>query len=107
MSSAHKTTLQKANEAVSRGDHEGFLAFCTENTSWTFVGERTLVGKAADVLHEASQTAGAQRVRPRPGEVLALQEERADGVQGDGAARHAPRDYHRARSLGRIQRGCR
>jgi ketosteroid isomerase-like protein len=47
MSSAHKITLQQANEAVTRGDHEGFLSFCTENTKWTFVGERTLEGKAA------------------------------------------------------------
>ena len=47
MSSVHKATLQQANEAVTRGDHEAFLSFCTENTKWTFVGERTLEGKAA------------------------------------------------------------
>jgi len=47
MSQAHKATLEKANAAVSSGDYEGFLEFCTENTSWTFVGEQTLEGKAA------------------------------------------------------------
>lgn len=47
MSQAHKDTLEKANAAVTKGDHEGFLAFCTDDTKWTFVGERTLEGKAA------------------------------------------------------------
>jgi uncharacterized protein len=30
-----------------RRDFEGFLKFCTEDTEWTFVGERTLKGKEA------------------------------------------------------------
>lgn len=47
MPDTHKSVLTKANEAVSRGDHEGFLAFCTEDTEWTFVGDRTLEGKEA------------------------------------------------------------
>ena len=47
MSQAHKTTLEKANEAVTRGDHEGFLAYCTDDVKWTFVGDQTLTGKAA------------------------------------------------------------
>jgi uncharacterized protein len=47
MSDAHKATLRRANEAVERGDHEGFLAFCTDDTTWTFVGDRTLHGKEA------------------------------------------------------------
>ena len=29
------------------GDNEGFLAFCTNDTTWTFVGEKTLSGKDA------------------------------------------------------------
>lgn len=47
MPDANKAVLIKANEAISRGDHEGFLAFCTEGTEWTFVGDRTIKGKEA------------------------------------------------------------
>jgi uncharacterized protein (TIGR02246 family) len=47
MSDANKAVLSKANEAISKGDYEGFLAFCTEDTEWTFVGDRTLKGKEA------------------------------------------------------------
>lgn len=36
-----------ANAAITTGDYEGFLAFCTDDTEWTFVGEQTLRGKAA------------------------------------------------------------
>ncbi len=36
-----------ANKAISNGDHEGFLAFCTEDTKWTFVGDLSLQGKEA------------------------------------------------------------
>src|SRR5690606_33880247 len=41
----NKTILQSANEAVAKGDYEGFLAFCTEDTIWIFVGDRILEGK--------------------------------------------------------------
>ncbi|HTE26821.1 nuclear transport factor 2 family protein [Flavitalea sp.] len=41
----NKTILEKANAAVTSGDHEGFLAFCTEDTEWTFVGDKTIKGK--------------------------------------------------------------
>ena len=61
MSSALKKTLQQANEAVTRGDHEAFLSFCTDNTKWTFVGERTLEGKAA----VREYMAGAYKQPPR------------------------------------------
>jgi ketosteroid isomerase-like protein len=47
MPDTHKTVLTRANEAISRGDHEAFLAFCTEDTEWNFVGDRTLRGKDA------------------------------------------------------------
>jgi uncharacterized protein len=47
MNSSNKAILEKANAAITRGDHEGFLAFCTEDTEWTFVGERILRGKQA------------------------------------------------------------
>jgi len=42
-----KEILQKANAAIARGDYEGFLRYCTDDTKWTFVGERTLKGKEA------------------------------------------------------------
>ncbi len=37
--------LHKANEFVKNGNNEGFLAYCTQNTKWVFIGERTLDGK--------------------------------------------------------------
>ncbi len=47
MSETNKAVLQRANAAVLAGDHEGFLAHCTDDVQWTFVGERTLRGKDA------------------------------------------------------------
>jgi uncharacterized protein len=47
MVQTNKTVLEKANAAVMSGDNEGFLAHCTEDTEWVFVGERTLQGKEA------------------------------------------------------------
>ena len=41
----NKQILQKANEAVSNGDNEGFLAWCTNDTVWNFLGDVTLRGK--------------------------------------------------------------
>jgi len=43
----NKDILEKANAAVTAGDYEGFLAFCTEDTHWTFVGDQVLEGKEA------------------------------------------------------------
>lgn len=43
----NKAILEKANAAILRGDYEGFLFHCTEDTKWTFVGEQTLEGKEA------------------------------------------------------------
>jgi uncharacterized protein (TIGR02246 family) len=43
----NKATLEKANAAVTAGDNEGFLSFCTDDTKWTFVGDQTLNGKEA------------------------------------------------------------
>jgi uncharacterized protein (TIGR02246 family) len=45
--SDNKAILEKANAAISQGDNEGFLAFCTDDTEWTFVGDKTLRGKEA------------------------------------------------------------
>ncbi|MDF2934277.1 MAG: ketosteroid isomerase [Chryseobacterium sp.] len=39
------TILHTANEYVSKGDYESFLAYCSSDTKWVFVGERTLNGK--------------------------------------------------------------
>jgi uncharacterized protein len=47
MTEQHKQTLQAANAAIMKGDYEGFLKFCTEDTQWTFVGDRILQGKEA------------------------------------------------------------
>ena len=43
----NKATLEKANEAITNGDNEGFLTFCTEDTVWNFVGDKILRGKEA------------------------------------------------------------
>nr|WP_295875088.1 nuclear transport factor 2 family protein [uncultured Chitinophaga sp.] len=43
----NKETLEKANEAIRKGDNEAFLAYCTDDTEWVFVGDRTLRGKEA------------------------------------------------------------
>lgn len=42
-----QATLEQANAAILRNDHEGFLAHCTEDTEWVFEGERRLKGKTA------------------------------------------------------------
>lgn len=47
MAENNKTILEKANAAITQGDNEGFLSFCTDDTVWTFVGDKTLQGKAA------------------------------------------------------------
>ena len=47
MSEKNKAILQHANAAIAKGDYEGFLSHCTDDTEWTFVGDRTLRGKEA------------------------------------------------------------
>lgn len=39
------TILHQANEFVKKGNYESFLAYCTEDTKWVFVGERILEGR--------------------------------------------------------------
>jgi len=48
------TILHKANEFVKKGDYESFLAYCTQDTKWVFVGERILDGrdKVRDYMKE-------------------------------------------------------
>lgn len=47
MPEKNKSILEQANAAIAEGNHEGFLSFCTDDTEWTFIGERTLKGKDA------------------------------------------------------------
>lgn len=47
MAEHNKIILEQANKLIAEGDYEGFLAFCTENTEWTFVGDQDLRGKEA------------------------------------------------------------
>jgi ketosteroid isomerase-like protein len=47
MSEKNKATLEEANAATAEGNYEGFLSFCTDDTKWTFVGDKTLNGKEA------------------------------------------------------------
>ena len=47
MTDTNKIILQKANEAVSKGDYEEFLQYCTDDTKWIFVGDQMLNGKEA------------------------------------------------------------
>jgi uncharacterized protein len=46
-SRGYKAILEAANAAIAEGNNEGFLSFCTDDTEWTFVGDKTLKGKAA------------------------------------------------------------
>ena len=47
MNTTNKQILEEANAAITKGDYEGFLISCTDDTTWTFVGEQTLQGKEA------------------------------------------------------------
>ena len=47
MSNNNKAILEAANAAIAEGNYEGFLSFCTDDTEWTFIGDRTLKGKEA------------------------------------------------------------
>lgn len=43
----NKSILQTANAEITKANYEGFLAHCTEDTEWTFVGVQILKGKEA------------------------------------------------------------
>ncbi|MBS7564970.1 nuclear transport factor 2 family protein [Mucilaginibacter sp. Bleaf8] len=51
----NKAVLLNANDLITQGDNEGFLSFCTEDTEWEFVGDKTLKGKQA--VREYMETA--------------------------------------------------
>jgi ketosteroid isomerase-like protein len=41
----NKEILTTANAALHTNNHEGFLEFCTEDTTWNFIGDIILRGK--------------------------------------------------------------
>lgn len=43
----NKQILELANGAVTNGDYELFLSYCTDDTKWTFVEDQILLGKEA------------------------------------------------------------
>src|SRR5690349_13782935 len=45
MNSNNKLILEQANAAITSGDYKGFLSYCTEDTTWNFIGEQILHGK--------------------------------------------------------------
>jgi uncharacterized protein (TIGR02246 family) len=47
MSARNKAVIEKVNAAFARGDTEGFLGFCTDDITWTMVGDETVKGKDA------------------------------------------------------------
>jgi uncharacterized protein len=47
MPESNKSILQKANAAISAGNYEGFLQYCTEDCRWVFLNDKTLTGKSA------------------------------------------------------------
>jgi len=61
MPESPRSVLEKLNDAIGRKDFDGAMACCTDDTEWTFVGERTLRGKAA--VREWMETAYQQPPR--------------------------------------------
>lgn len=52
---SNREILIKANKAFSEGNYEEFLTYCTNDTKWEYVGDRTIMGK--DKLREYLATA--------------------------------------------------
>ncbi|MGA0560661.1 nuclear transport factor 2 family protein [Larkinella sp. VNQ87] len=47
MTEDNKASLLRGNAAIMEGNYEEFLALCTDDTEWTFVGDTVLKGKEA------------------------------------------------------------
>lgn len=47
MPQKNKAILEKGNAAITEGNNEDFLAFCADDTEWTFMGDKILKGKEA------------------------------------------------------------
>lgn len=45
MSAKNKAVIEKVNEAFTRNDVEGLLAYCADDFKWTMVGDEPLQGK--------------------------------------------------------------
>lgn len=41
----NKTILEQANAAITAGDYETFLTYCSDDAEWNFVGDQELKGK--------------------------------------------------------------
>jgi uncharacterized protein len=63
----NKAILTKGNAAIAEGNYEGFLALCSDDTRWTFVGDRVLEGKEA-----VRQWMAATYIEPPKNEVTDL-----------------------------------
>ena len=61
MSENNKEILEKANAAIAEGDNEGFLSFCSDDTEWTYVGDKTLKGKEAVRQYLAATNTESQK----------------------------------------------
>jgi ketosteroid isomerase-like protein len=59
MREKNKSILEEGNAAIRKGDNEGFLTFCADDTQWTFVGDKVLRGK-----HEVRQWMAETYVEP-------------------------------------------
>lgn len=99
MSKTNKEILEQANAAISKGDFEGFLALCTEDTVWKFEGERTLRGRAAvrqwmTTAYKEPPTFEVQRMIAEGDFVAALGEITLKDQEGK-AVRHAYCDVWR------------
>jgi uncharacterized protein len=57
----NKAILEKANTAITEGNNERFLSFCTDDTEWTFVGDQSLRGK--ETVRQYMATAYAEPPR--------------------------------------------
>ena len=42
-----KQILLKGNAEIDKGNNEGFLELCTDDTEWNFLGDKILKGKEA------------------------------------------------------------
>lgn len=67
MSESNKEILLKGNAAIDEGNYEGFLALCTDDTEWTFVGDKTLKG-----IEAVRQWMAAEYIEPPKNKVTSL-----------------------------------
>lgn len=59
MSEKNKAILEEGNAATLAGNNKGFLAFCADDTEWTFVGDdKTL--KRKEAVRQYTATAYAE-----------------------------------------------